>query len=138
MTAARFLLLPQPARLKGGVSLHMKDFVIHKIAWHIKGDPRGREVAEELVLAYKPLIAWLNEKGLLLNKSLAQKPIDTEFEIRVSDLTPEGYELFRLAHSRWMQALDRLSIGELTVEKAKQKIETIWEKYFLKLKKTGD
>jgi hypothetical protein len=112
----------------------MKDFVIHRSAWHIEGDPRGHEVAADLVLAYAPLVAWLNEKGLLSNTDLARKPIDKDFEIRVSDLTPEGYDLFRLAHSRWLRAFDRSPIGELTEEKARKRIETIWEKYFLKLK----
>jgi len=34
----------------------VKDFVIHRIAWHIEGDPRGHEVAADLVLAYAPLV----------------------------------------------------------------------------------
>ncbi|MDH3694053.1 MAG: hypothetical protein OER96_05730 [Gammaproteobacteria bacterium] len=45
----------------------MKDYVIHNINWHIPNDPRGKEVARDLDIAYKPLMTWLKEKNLIKN-----------------------------------------------------------------------
>ena len=115
----------------------MKDYVIQNISWHIPNDPRGKEVARDLVVAYKPLIAWLKENNLIKNKALLTSPVNENLEIKVSDLTLEGYEIFKLAHDKWLQAFDRLPIGEITDEKAKKKVQSIWEKYYIKLK-NGD
>jgi len=111
----------------------MKDYVIHSISWHIPNDPRGKEVARDLIIAYKPLMAWLKDNNLIKSKALLASSVDENLEIKVSDLTSEGYELFKLAHDKWLQAFDRLPIGEITDEKAKMKVKSIWEKYFNKL-----
>jgi len=115
----------------------MKDYVIHNIGWHIPNDTRGKEVARDLVIAYKPLMIWLKENNLIKNKSLLASPVDENLEIKVSDLTSEGYELFKLAHDKWLQAFDRMPVGEITEEKAKKNVKSIWEKYFNKMK-NGD
>ncbi|MDH3694052.1 MAG: hypothetical protein OER96_05725 [Gammaproteobacteria bacterium] len=68
---------------------------------------------------------------------MSARLVDERLEIKVSDLTPEGYELFKLAHDKWLQSFDRLRIGGITDEHAKKKVKSIWEKYFNKLK-NGD
>ena len=111
----------------------MADFVIHKLSWHLKGDVLGQKVVEGLVIAYKPLISWLSDRNLFLHHEFARKQIDEEFEIRVSDLTDVGFELFKLTHDRWLKALDRVPTGTLTESEAIKKVETIWQKQFAKM-----
>ena len=106
----------------------MKDYVIHSIAWQFADDSRSDEVARDMIMAYTPLMRWLNQEELISNPALQDKPVDSSLEIRASDLTTQGLELFKLSHQKWLQSLDRIPIGDLTEEEIQhQKIPALIE-----------
>lgn len=56
---------------------------------------------------------FLQENALLTRKLVdGPESISEDFELRKSDLTDLGYEVFRAAHSKWLSALDRKAVGK--------------------------
>lgn len=57
-------------------------------------------------------VKFLQDNGLLVRKLVdGPESISEDFELRKGDLTELGYEMFRLAHSKWLGALDRKAVG---------------------------
>ena len=58
-------------------------------------------------------VKFFQDNGLL-KRELVDGPesITEDFELRKSDLTELGYEVFRVAHSKWLGALDRKAVGK--------------------------
>lgn len=58
-------------------------------------------------------VRFLQDNGLLTRKLIdGPESISKDFELRKSDLTELGYEVFRVAHSKWLRALDRKAVGK--------------------------
>lgn len=88
------------------------------------------------------------QENALLTRKLVEGPesISEDFELRKSDLTDLGYEVFRAAHSKWLGALDRKAVGKAVdatdAEGIRQewlrssKADQIFKKHLEKLKKT--
>lgn len=58
-------------------------------------------------------VKFLQDNDLLTRKLVdGPESITEEFELRKSDLTELGYEVFRVAHSKWLGALDRKAVGK--------------------------
>lgn len=65
-----------------------------------------------IYMIYIP-VRFLQDNGLLVRKMVDGPDSITEgFELRKSDLTELGYEVFRVAHSKWLGALDRKAVGK--------------------------
>ena len=65
-----------------------------------------------IYMLYVP-VRFLQETGLLTRKLIdGPESITEDFELRKSDLTELGYEVFRVAHSKWLGALDRKAVGK--------------------------
>ena len=58
-------------------------------------------------------VKFLQDNGLLKRRLVdGPESITEDFELRKSDLTELGYEVFRVAHSKWLGALDRKAVGK--------------------------
>lgn len=65
-----------------------------------------------IYMLYVP-VKFLQDNGLLTRKLVdGPESITQDFELRKSDLTELGYEMFRVAHSKWLRALDRKAVGK--------------------------
>ena|SRR5713226_5362274 len=85
----------------------MKDFAISACRWHV--DCEAREYKQRALDHYRErytvLLDFLRKEGLLCDPSFGQKVSDwTSFELRVSDLTDEGFELIKKCHGKWNPA----------------------------------
>lgn len=85
----------------------MDEFVITKGAWFVDAEApefRDRELAH-FRGSHEVLLAFLRQEGLLQNPRFGEVVEDWyNFEIRTSDLTDEGLELFKLCHHKWAPA----------------------------------
>jgi hypothetical protein len=68
---------------------------------------------EQVVYYLYVPVKFLQDNGLLTRKLVdGPESITEDFELRKSDLTELGYEMFRVAHSKWLAALDRKAVGK--------------------------
>jgi hypothetical protein len=101
--------------------------IIDSAAWHLEGEPLKERMLMRIQTSYGALIPFLHANNLLRDKSFGTNISDwSKFEIRVSDLTEEGDELFKRCHDIWLGALDRAK------DKSKARID-LWEKELAKL-----
>lgn len=83
------------------------DYIIDKVGWHTQteGNP---ENPEDIDLRFRSLLTFLVEKDLLAREVVVSEgPLPDAFEIRASDLTPEGLAVMKSAYDRSLNALDR-------------------------------
>lgn len=90
------------------------DYVMEKVGWVTKRPtipPLSKEGQELLynqqTRFFENYVRFLQENGLT-TRTIFQEgdKADDDSEIRVSDLTPEGFEFFRYGIIRWRQKLD--------------------------------
>lgn len=68
---------------------------------------------EQVVYYLYVPVKFLQDNELLVCKLVdGPESITEDFELRKSDLTELGYEVFRVAHSKWLGALDRKTVGK--------------------------
>ncbi|MDH3520607.1 MAG: hypothetical protein OEM49_09140 [Myxococcales bacterium] len=85
----------------------MEDFVIDACCWHVEAeDPRFKKRALEHFRArYTILLEFYREQQLLRDPEFGLHVHHwSDFEIRKSDLTPEGFELFNWCLRKWNPA----------------------------------
>lgn len=88
-----------------------KDFIITKVSWitQMKSDPPS--TAEEIkieYMRYEVLFYFLQDNDLTIRILL--KPGETandETELRVSDLTEDGFKVIKSAYDKWLRKIDR-------------------------------
>lgn len=86
----------------------------------IKIDPVTKErfskplyTFEQVVYYLYVPVRFLQDSGLLTRKLVdGPESISKDFELRKSDLSELGYEVFRVSHSKWLRALDRKAVGK--------------------------
>lgn len=80
------------------------DFVIDKCTWHVEAEaPEYQNRAlMHFQKKYEVLLDFLRENDLLKENGFGKNIANwLEFEIRASDLTDTGLELFKLSHDKW-------------------------------------
>ena len=106
------------------------DYIIDKVGWHTQteGNP---ETPKHIELRFRSLLTFLVERDLLSREEIvSEKPLSDAFEIRASDLTPEGLAVMKSSYDRWLNALDRgtdprkVTILARAVEKIRAKNDT--------------
>jgi hypothetical protein len=85
----------------------MDDFTIDRVSWHTQRqgntEPREKTIQRFFVFA-----DFLQRNGLTVRDiSRPEATIDDAFEIRSSDLTPEGLSLVKIAYDKWLRRVDR-------------------------------
>lgn len=100
----------------------MDDFVIDRLAWYLnKGihhDPR---------LRFRALLDFLYKNNLLQKEFDFPKDfIPDDFEMRSSQLTEEGLQLFKNVYQKWLKSIDKgkSETNVSMLEKELQKIRT--------------
>lgn len=92
-----------------------KDYVIEKVGWftNIPRIPPLSKEEQELLYNrhtrfFENYVRFLQDNGLTIRTIFQEgDKADDDSEIRVSDLTPEGFEFFRYGIIRWRRKLDR-------------------------------
>ena len=82
----------------------MEDFIIDACCWHVEAEaPRHKQRAiAHFRDCYTVLLAFFREEGLLSDPEFGLRAHHwSDFEIRRSDLTREGYALFQSCHPGW-------------------------------------
>lgn len=86
----------------------MDDFVIDACRWHVDCESKKRRqgALDHFRECYGVLLPFLREEDLLSDPKFGVDVNDWySFEIRKSDLTDEGFKLFRLCHGSWNPSL---------------------------------
>ncbi len=85
----------------------MKDFVIDKISWHTRLDPNP-EFQARVRSRFLALYRFLHSQKLL-SEPLDPSGIESggDFEIRASNLTPDGLALMKATYSKWLKSTDK-------------------------------
>ncbi len=86
----------------------MEDFIIDACCWHVEAEaPAHKQRAiSHFRDCYTVLLAFFREEGLLRNPEFGLHAHHwSDFEIRRSDLTSEGYALFQSCSRSWHPAV---------------------------------
>lgn len=101
----------------------MEDFIIEACCWHVEAE--APEHKQRAILhfrnCYTLLLAFFREEGLLRDPQFGLRAQHwSDFEIRRSDLTAEGYRLFQSCSQSWHPAVgEKLTPRHLTPWKAR-------------------
>ncbi len=82
------------------------EFVIDACRWHVDAEaPAFKQRAlEHFQARYKVLLRFLVEEGLLKDPRVENVVDWKDFELRASQLTPDGLALLRACHHKWNPA----------------------------------
>lgn len=85
----------------------MEDFILDACCWHVEAETRENKqrAIAHFRDSYTVLLAFLRGEGLLRDPAFGLRAHWSDFEIRRSDLTNEGYALFQSCHAHWHPAV---------------------------------
>jgi hypothetical protein len=80
-------------------------FTIDKVSWHtsVRSNP---ETPVEVLSRFKVVVNFLQVHGLVTRRLLDDgKELEDDFEIRSSDLTPEGMAVMKKGYDKWLKRI---------------------------------
>jgi len=104
----------------------MKDFTISRVSWHTQQEGAIRNSLPEIAEIFWALVCFLQTNALTV-RTLANSidDISEEFEIRASDLTPDGLEVIKKGMDKWLKRFNARPMKDsdiVVLEKALAKV----------------